>query len=315
MKFSKVIFGFLLCGLVFSSLPTPGSWCIAQQEQVTIKAYQLRNAAAAQSEILLQQMFASKNPDKAQNMRISAEARTNTIIVMADEASHREIAVLIKLIDIPAIADEKTIMHKSRSGLMKNPKFLDQLSNLWNVHIAYDPGTDIMLIKGEHGKVEQLTEIIQNMESEQPAIAAESRVVRLAWLTSKSQNRNAKPLSADLERVVPKLQMLGMEDVGVACQLLARYETEEIEVMGHANLNEKRIKLGVHAYEMNNQPNSYMFRIVGTQDDGKSLFQLNIGAKLSVGKTIVLAASPIQLDTDPITEIQSVFVVQLVEGL
>lgn len=264
------------------------------------------------------QMDSAESPEL---FTLVAESRTNSLFISAGDSQLKVVRDLIKMIDVPAkdASMESTELETSMGSLFSHDDpFLHHAAKLFGVQVAVQPELELVLMKGEKEKVEALRAMLRSTQAIVANAKAEKRksaraqgapMVRIIWLTSqKSISGEPKRPSQDLDSVLSKLKEIGIADLGVACQLVARIDTSEFEVSGMTKLAEVGLTtLKVKAHPVEGDSESLTFSIEGSSQEMKPLFELKVGARLLLNKTIVLASSPFG-------ETQSVFVVQLVDG-
>ncbi len=320
----------LCCSSVFAQSPnattpeTPSSQTKSFTDGAkTLRVFPLKYIDAQSTVAIISELIA----EDASDSRIASDARQNTIIVSAKPAVMAKVDNLLSVLDVQGKESDNTTtvldFMKSSGNDTPNEEFLQQAAGLWNVEVAFDRETNVLMLKGDADKVERVQEVIRSIQSQsslqkKQAELDGSNLIRVVWLASQqSLGDPEKRLPEDLSKVASKLQNLGISDVGIACQLLARQESPEFSVSGMASFKEANVRLHVEAHPTKGQPDVLTFRITGTNPDNKQLFEMSIGARLVPNKMIVLASAPITLPSVNSTpqETQSVLVVQLLEGL
>ena len=305
-----------------ASQPVPKQAPRGNNEKVQ-HVFPLRYIAAQQTVAIISDLIA----DDASDSRIASDDAQNTIIVSANPNVINKVKDLIEILDVQGKSKEATTTVLDVLGATRDvapsEAFLQQAAALWNVEVAVDRDTNVLMLKGDADKVERVQEVIRTIQSQSVLQKTKedekgTSLIRIVWLASqKSLADPPKRLPEDLFKVALKLQDLGIEDVGVACQLLARQESPEFSVSGMASFKEASVRLQVQASPAEGQPDVTTFRITGANHKNEALFEMSIGARLVPNKMTVLASAPITLPSvnSDAQETQSVLVVQMIEGL
>jgi hypothetical protein len=156
-------------------------------------------------------------------VQVTADPRTNALIVSAPPDQHARIREVLTLIDVPATSKppaEPVIqsIHLKNAPASATVKVLQQLS--LDVTVAVDERTNTLLLSGEPVALDVAKGIIQQLDVPQPgAQPCESCQVRVVWLVSNAELPAPPP---DMKDVIDELASMGIKDLKLAAQSVVR---------------------------------------------------------------------------------------------
>jgi Bacterial type II/III secretion system short domain len=273
-------------------------------------------------------------------MRMSADPRTNSIIVLAEEGTIKKIKGYIRTLDVSGKEEETTLLFPSE--FLKydshDGDIVQQISKTTDVQVAVDKDLGLIMIQGSKENVERTTAILERIEELAESKNIESlkaeqqqsgeRAIRVFWLSNDPTQDSRNPMQPDaaLQKSIEKLAELGFAGMTIKMQLLGRCDINQgkaqSRVQGsiasgntHRTLNAEAILSVANGSSINGK-----FRLEAGVSDVRSASpragdevatdraSVEVDINLEPNKYYILSASPIG-------GFQTAFVVQLIDGL
>ncbi len=156
-------------------------------------------------------------------MRMSADPRTNSIIVLAEESTIKKIKDYIRTLDVSGKEKESTLLYPSE--FLKYDKqdgdIVQQISKSTDVQIALDKELGVVMIQGSEDKVKRTVEILERFEGlyeekvsksrKTEKLQSAERAIRVFWLSNEPTQDSRNPMQPDaaLQKSIERLAELG----------------------------------------------------------------------------------------------------------
>lgn len=298
--------------LAFASLH-----CDAQQDEadVVIKAYQVENAVADEVYQVLASAFSGND-----SVRLSADNRTNTLILMANADDHEKAKSIIAEIDRPSKQPEVRVFALAHGNCVNLAETIVRLlgHEETTTRISYDESTNSLIVLGNGNELERIEALIVRLDQpDAESVLGEDCKVRVTWLV------DADPLSPEQ-----------VEDLGKPrANLQSLIEMLEQESMNDVkSVTACTTRVGLSTEQGAKQFNNSSLRSVGDQDCSMGVggrikrsangnFELEVTVDLVKGQTKLTHASafslpgnhPVALSVSDFGDLRSVIVIEVVE--
>lgn len=256
--------------------------------------------------------------------RIAANARTNSLIVHGTKDELQVLEGILERLDEPDKQSREneriTELIELRSKPARSLREMLQLTiDPRRTNFVVDESRNMVVVRGSKSEVDRIRELVQLVDHTQPkAQPNEPLKLRVIWLTTKRDDAPVAKMPADLNPVIASLEKIGIDNLGLATQLLVNVgePNEQFSIQGAVagdmilvdgvRQGEKsapaRLELNISVEGPAQQHPS------GRGQQRESVAQLRAAVTLAPQQMVVLGASPTQRGN-------SVFVVQLFKGL
>ncbi|MBW3600037.1 MAG: hypothetical protein KY475_22540 [Planctomycetes bacterium] len=294
--------------------------------------FPLQHAAAEEAAVVLRDLL--RDPRQALVFgaaeTVTADPRTNSLIVRGTDEVLKQVADIIKVLDQPDRADDaeiKVFALKNIAADAPLQKLLSELVADPDVKIAVEPVTNTVLAHGRPGALATIEALLLRLdEAPEQAPPAEHRTaedvqVRVVWLTT---GDGGEPPPRDLNNVVEELEKMGIIGLRTVAQMfvktaegggafsatgsaaLAVEQTAEVQVSGQ--LTRKQAGFWGGAGGRGAPPEEPLLLQIDIQareqENNERLADINTTITAPEGHSVVLGVTPVGAMT-------SVFVVQL----
>lgn len=299
--------------LVFSS-----SICSAQQEasDTTLRVYYLKNAVAAD----LCEVVATALNESA-SARLSADSRTNSLLLMASQEDHKKVHEIITAIDVPSKQPEVKVFALAHSDCIEVAETLVRLVDLGQetTRLSYDKSTNSIVALAHKVDLERIEALIMRLDQPSPEKAPTRDCrVRVTWLTdaaalSPEQVEDLAEPGRNLKSLVDGLKQESMNDVKSITVCATR--------VGLSTLQEPK-RFGNSSFRTVSDQD-YSMGVEGSikrQADGK--YELEIAVELIGGQKKLAHSSafslppnhPVALSVSDFGNLKSVIVIEVIDN-
>jgi Bacterial type II/III secretion system short domain len=305
-KFRHRLFAVTLL-LISVSIPVTGfSQAKLQARQAEIekilKIFPVQNTRAEDLVEVIGTVFQDKN-----DLRVSADARTNAIIAQGTPETLKELQELVKSLDEQNLS--KTAVRVRVIDTQGFPelwlddgKLISSLGQMFNLMTAGHKDLNKLMVAGPEDEIVSLEKLLETIQSSRKDAGTQKseKLIQIFWLTTNKQEDQLSEPEANLRPVVDKLATMGFRDVGVSGQVLTRCtfgaDSSSFRAEG-TNATGQRLRIqgkvepnsGVSA----NARASIDLNLDGTGKDAKGV-TLSVVVQLVDGKPIVLGSAPLQ---------------------
>ncbi len=251
---------------------------------------------------------------------IVSDFRTNSLVIRATQATHKEVQQLLMLIDSPETTRGETEMIEVSKVAKENEPLLLKYANMNEVQIALNDG--FLVAKGQHDSIERLRSFVEVLKKHRQDVDQKQRTfwLRVLWLSNDPDHDALNKFETDeaLKKAIEKLAELGYEKMQVRMILLGRCDSlssqrTTCQVDGTLDFGTMRHTLQVLGDFSNDgtptlQGQLELEAIVSKSDSNPAKTSVKVGVQMEPKKYYILSAGPIG-------GFQSAFVVQLTENL
>lgn len=277
------------------------------------KFAQARDLAQKLSQLYPQSQFGG---GRLGAIRFIADDRTNSVVITA--AEQREIDQVVNLLkqldEIAAKADKHEPQIKIYK--LKNVEVdatLQKLVSLIAPNAVLDPRRQQVVAAGDERTLLQLDALLAQLDQERARPAVGESQVRLIWLASGLENKDAPKPPADLKDVLAELKKIGIDDVRLVSQSLVNVSAGKVfnvqspvmlDVPCHLTFSGQIVEKAGQAPTMDVKVHA-MKTIVGARGTTSSvLCQLETEIAAPIGHSVVLGVTPMET-------MSSIFVLQM----
>jgi hypothetical protein len=171
-----------------------------RREAMRVVAYPFENANPDEARMLLSTLFQAQGRVSAQDVRISSDRRTQTVIVFAPDSIHQHIEGLLSTIDRRvegATGAEETriitLQHLNVGSLYA----VVQLHPLQSTMIS---ATNSFIVRGEKAELDRLSETLAALDIDTPAIELEGWVLEHGKGSMIASHPELAPLAQEMTR-------------------------------------------------------------------------------------------------------------------
>ncbi len=189
----------------------PGA--IPRREALRVVAYPLESANPDETQNLLESLFHGDGP----LVRITSDARTNTVIVYAPDSVHTHVRDLIGTLDRPVKQTQVEMETETRVLIFQHITVdsLRPVVQLHNVQIATNAATNSLIVRGKTVEIERVVQTLRAIDVETPSVELE------CWLLESGRGTQIGD-HVELKGLAPELARAGLEGFGVFSHMAVR---------------------------------------------------------------------------------------------
>jgi hypothetical protein len=162
--------------------------------------------------------------------RVAVDERTNRLLVVGSPDVHGQIAKLVTIYDVPGEpeADDDESVRVFALQHVDAAEVQGSLARLFpdpsQMRMALDPRGNQIIVQGEEMVIERFAALLAMLDvvSAEPESSRRQLTIRLVWLISSAAGDIGRSVPPDLAPVVDELERIGIVDVRLAAQTLAR---------------------------------------------------------------------------------------------
>jgi hypothetical protein len=292
-----------------------------------VRVYSLRFAECKAAQVAVQQLITA-GAGEARAPALVADERTNAVIVAGTPQQHERVAKLLQAMDVPQEplrkADQELRLYelqhaKAESAARAIAPLLGP-----NDSISADAERNLLVVRAAAASHKQVASLLEELDVVTPAEAMTPRRLRIVWLVSGLPRDPNSPrgLPADLKEIAAELAKVGVEDLQVAAQFMARcVGTEQFRAGGEAQVGGKPCEVQVSGAFAQRSPAAATLKLTVTvrqlrpPEGGKPPSAAQY-VDISALETTITAPSghPVVLGLTPMGKLNSVFVITIDEG-
>lgn len=272
-----------------------------KKDEAQLQVFALRYAEAKQAMNTLM-------PFLDGDVRLSIDARTNSVIAYGAPDDMAKLEVLLEQIDGPAEQDKDKssyVVIRVRSDV--NAIVTNLRSLVGNVRIISDSVTKSLIVSGTPDQIQQIKSLVEVLDVPKPKPTAKQYKLRVVWLLS---GETGKPLPKDLLPVVGALEKIGITDLKLVTQSLVNISDpgSNFDVSGTMDENGQSLRLSGERSERESGRIKLELAVEAQPKELRQPVAVEASISLTPGQTAVLGVTQTGKGN-------SAFIVQLVEGL
>jgi Bacterial type II/III secretion system short domain len=291
-----------------------------------VKLYPLKSVLASDAAKLVKTLI------NAGDFQLAVDERTNSLIVRAAPHFHKTVEKLLVVLDkggrnVTPRNEVKIFALQHRHEVSSLQRMLQVAVDGSSTTFAIDPMRNTVIAKGDTEGLKTLEAVLLHLDSDDAQRAGEQVHVRIVWLVSGLDKKNAAP-PADLKDVVDELAKIGVKDLQLAAQsvvsTMASAAGTQFTTQGRATLktptqlevtgtiargkgNQFTMEMAIEARD-----SSASAPVFGNNAQGRGRFRSSSKNLCSINTTV--SAPPghaVVLGVTPIDSMNSVFVIQV----
>ena len=226
-------------GALAIALSVAGVATAQEPEERLVRVYALKWAEAGALDSALEHAALREGES------LTADARTNSLIISATAASHERVQDLLQSLDVEIARpgdDRERVRVFPLSHAVANDRLAESLWSLYGTNrrggpqsarftpplrIANDTETNQIVARGLQHDLDTLHELITALDRKPSDPVSPELRVRLIWLVNGVASSRVRPLPKDLVPVVEELDRIGITDLQLAAQSLVRVRAGE----------------------------------------------------------------------------------------
>lgn len=280
-----------------------------------VKVFPLRNVAVSEIQTTLLDIFGADS-----ELAISAQLRTNSLVVIGEPSTLNRIKDLLAVLDQQATEPAVKVLSIA-SPVTISPGMIEMLAQAAQVEVTVDRELGVVVVRSESlDRIERFRDVLRNAIETISESKADDRdvLIRVSWLSPISDSGRSTAITPDssLKEAVAKLTSMGYNDLAITGQLMTRCSMNPTATGSVPEFKAEGRTLAGFTFGTR----GHLFNRNGS-GDGNIDVEMSVSVKNGVGPespndtllSVVLKmkeGKPIILGSAPVAGAQSFFVVQ-----
>jgi hypothetical protein len=277
-----------------------------------VQVLPIKNSSAAETAVLLSQLFGNAGRGNRPNVRVVPDARSNSLLVQASPAELETIRTLLARLDAAAPAEAEAPQRfniYSLKNIEPDKSLEEALKIVTRGPFSLDRQRKLVIVRADRRGAEEVEALLSRMEAQANRPLSQDVQVRVVWLVSGPTKEEAPPLPGDLKNLTADLARLGIDHPRLAAQALVNVTPgAEFQASGRASLSgDCPFSVAGRYTDKRDVPSLHLFVRAtrrGAGPEAVDLGHVQTDITAPPGHLVVLGVTP----TDTLT---SVFVVQV----